>query len=595
MTAHRVTFVLGLSLLVITAQASTTPCWIVSSWWNPKSCKLTSDASICNRGWNTYSSEAACCGQEFPGTGCDNNAGPAPSPTTGASEETAAPTEARGQGSCNDSGSWPDCRGTSSGPCKNVDGIGAPLGFCFQAMPGTDEECWPGTEHCQNDDDTKTLPPTPAPTNADPETTSPTPPPPTPGGTDNAVLTPEPTAPPPQPTQAPTQAPTTPGGSNDELPQLVKSALQSTDYSKILLAQQPDLSWAPSTIYFWPDFLEALRVMHTEGINGQSIWLGDESSANGWKYGMVSVAAFLAQTMKETIKYDACDENNWDSTTNYPASNACGQLGQSYQDYNCPAGEEHMQCEVDPDMMIRANTHAKWYGAPAAFYCAPKTLHPKSPRWSYSGAWCAPNAPRDLDMTMDEYLQYIVSDDTCRDYEGQKDGEFTFAGCGAEGCGNAPAPLFGKPEPRTDVEGCCWWGRGVIQTTGICNFGKLNYFLGARAAREGRGSLFPTVDFCKDPQAICSSSEFPQLKWIAGLFYWLNSVQSYSSGGWVFQDQVKAFVDSGGVTGTSLIDGVSGIVNRGCHTGNCGTGPVDGLNERRQNLQDVLEAMGLFQ
>lgn len=50
---------------------------------------------------------------------------------------------------------------------------------------------------------------------------------------------------------------------------------------------------------------------------------------------------------------------------------------------------------------------------------------------------------------------------------------------------------------RTDVEGCCWWGRGVIQTTGICNFGKLNYYLGARASKEGRDSPYPDVDFCK--------------------------------------------------------------------------------------------------
>ena len=35
--------------------------------------------------------------------------------------------------------------------------------------------------------------------------------------------------------------------------------------------------------------------------------------------------------------------------------------------------------------------------------------------------------------------------------------------------------------------------------TGPCNFGKLNYFVGARAAREGRTALFPTIDFCKDP------------------------------------------------------------------------------------------------
>ena len=38
------------------------------------------------------------------------------------------------------------------------------------------------------------------------------------------------------------------------------------------------------------------------------------------------------QSMKETIQYDACSENNWDVRNNaYPASNACGQLGQSYQ------------------------------------------------------------------------------------------------------------------------------------------------------------------------------------------------------------------------------------------------------------------------
>ncbi len=31
------------------------------------------------------------------------------------------------------------------------------------------------------------------------------------------------------------------------------------------------------------------------------------------------------------------------------------------------------------------------------------------------------------------------------------------------------------------------------------NFGKLNYFLGKRAADEGRESKYPDVDFCKDP------------------------------------------------------------------------------------------------
>ncbi len=40
----------------------------------------------------------------------------------------------------------------------------------------------------------------------------------------------------------------------------------------------------------------------------------------------------------------------------------------------------------------------------------------------------------------------------------------------------------------------------VIQTSGICNFGKLNYFLGKRAHDEGRESRYPDIDFCKDPE-----------------------------------------------------------------------------------------------
>lgn len=97
--------------------------------------------------------------------------------------------------------------------------------------------------------------------------------------------------------------------------------------------------------------------------------------------------------MNETIKYDACDENSWDLIQGkYPLSNgtspkllysqiknivllqtnahqsldtshlrtlACGQLGQSYQDYHCPEHEKHMECPVDKNMEITATTHAK--------------------------------------------------------------------------------------------------------------------------------------------------------------------------------------------------------------------------------------------
>lgn len=73
--------------------------------------------------------------------------------------------------------------------------------------------------------------------------------------------------------------------------------------------------------------------MHSQGVAGKKIYLGGDCK-HCHMYGLINVAAFLAQAMKETIRYDACDENSWDRVGDdlmYPISNACGQLGQSYQ------------------------------------------------------------------------------------------------------------------------------------------------------------------------------------------------------------------------------------------------------------------------
>ena len=57
--------------------------------------------------------------------------------------------------------------------------------------------------------------------------------------------------------------------------------------------------------------------------------------------------------------------------------------------------------------------------------------------------------------------------------------------------------------------------------SGGSNFGKLNYYLGSRAAKEGRDTPYADVDFCKDPEVICSTKKHTELKWIAGMFYWM--------------------------------------------------------------------------
>ena len=222
------------------------------------------------------------------------------------------------------------------------------------------------------------------------------------------------------------------------------------------------MQWEPSSVYRYDDLLAGLRVMYNDGVANKYFFMGDDTP-NGYKYGLVNIAAFLAQSMKETIQYNACDENSWDLVNGvYPVSNACGQLGQSYQDYKCSAEEAHMECPVNPNMKIKATTNAKWYGAPAPLYCGPKTDYPFTGFWDHAAECNKPwaNPP--------EY---------CSEYDGQKAGAFN---------NDSPVP---NSSGRTDVEGCCFWGRGVIQTAGGCNFGKLNYYLSDRAASESRGQI----------------------------------------------------------------------------------------------------------
>jgi len=141
-------------------------------------------------------------------------------------------------------------------------------------------------------------------------------------------------------------------------------------------------------------------------------------------------------------------------------------MHQSYQDYTCTAEEDalaggKMACDVDPNMQLRAFTQATWYGAPAKMFCAPKSVVPKAPKWNYMSPWCPQEGGYDYkppfpdDVPLDEYFDYVNAGGSCKDYKGIKTGGWDY--CNGGGCAGSPAPLFGKPEGRTDLEGCCWW------------------------------------------------------------------------------------------------------------------------------------------
>ena len=189
---------------------------------------------------------------------------------------------------------------------------------------------------------------------------------------------------------------------------------------------------------------------------------------------------------------------------------------------HCTEDEAFMECPVKPEMEQYALTSALWFQAPAPFKCGPRSKFPTTGFWDY-----------DL---------------------------------GKEN--NADA--YANERGRVDVEGCCWWGRGVIQTRGTCNYGKLNFYLGARAARERRHALYPTIDFCEFPQGVCSSDETygGELQWMVGLFEWCDRIQRYDVDGWNYIEKLKEFTD-GGYKDFDFVDQVSSIVNLGCHLPPC--------------------------
>merc|ERR1719512_534008 len=93
--------------------------------------------------------------------------------------------------------------------------------------------------------------------------------------------------------------------------------------------------------------ITAVRQMGSRGVGSLKLWVGENDN---FVYGLVNIAAFLAQCMQETIQYDACDENNWSDLatvqkvggTVYSSVSACGQLEQHYQDYKCSPEEDEL-------------------------------------------------------------------------------------------------------------------------------------------------------------------------------------------------------------------------------------------------------------
>jgi hypothetical protein len=254
----------------------------------------------------------------------------------------------------------------------------------------------------------------------------------------------------------------------------------------------------------------------------QAFYMGDPYMQYGHKYGLGNIALFFANGLHLSIeKDDACDEQNEHEVYGkLPISNSCGQYEVSYQDMVCSDESPNMACTVDENMELTAVTFGRLIGSPPPLTCAPKS------QIKYTGFW-------NSELVREEKFE-----------------------------------AYANQHGRVDVSGCCWWGRGVLQTKGVCAFGRLNHYIGASAKNLGQPSLFPTIDFCTNPEAICSSIYSRELTWMSGLFLWIDQVQPYDQGDFNYMNELHEFADSG-FRDEDFIIKTNNIVKFGCHNPPC--------------------------
>lgn len=266
----------------------------------------------------------------------------------------------------------------------------------------------------------------------------------------------------------------------------------------------------------------------------------------------------------------------------YPMSNACGQNGASYTDSppnTCLSGRNgdnannagaKYECDVDPTLTITASDESNRAGDhPPALACFPRT----------NNATVTGHYDPVLDNDNQPGKMVSEADDVVPSYAG-----------------------------RTDVEGCCYWGRGALHTRGTCNLGKLNHFLGAGGAGDNRDVRYPEIDFCRNPGAVCTDDRTMELRWTVALFEWAERVQSFDDGrGWNYIDEVTKFtadkemissVEFSLMQGepSHFVDEVGGVLEQGCPYPPCDRRNPKRLrwrHRRKRNFVTALEGVGL--
>ena len=281
-----------------------------------------------------------------------------------------------------------------------------------------------------------------------------------------------------------------------------------------------------STAYTMEGLMSALDIVVNKFPSDKTFFVGDSNGEiTGLQYGLVNFAAFLSQAMSEGIRMNSCDEWNTDyifqdNTEKFPLSNACGQYERTYDLEVCQSTEP-FECPIDRNMEVSAVDRDQNFmpgkTGPPAFSCEP---------------YVEDTFPGFYDLFDDLVIE------------------------------NAYSNSLG----RINVAGCCWWKRGALMTGGRCALGKLNKYVGKEAADDRGIYVYPTIDFCSNPEVICDHVRTHELRWLIGFLDWSGRVETYvdSNTGWSYMEELKKFSDNG-MIGDGFIDAVTNIVTKKCH------------------------------
>lgn len=91
-------------------------------------------------------------------------------------------------------------------------------------------------------------------------------------------------------------------------------------------------------------------------------------------------------------------------------------------------------------------------------------------------------------------------------------------------------------------------------------------------------------------EAICASEYSNELRWVSGMFHWVKNVQSYSSSGWSYMDNIQKLaseVFQNGKLDTEVITAIDCLVRKGSH--NC-----DSPEDMTDQLNEVLSLISIF-